>query len=143
MARLQVVDLVHGDDHRLAEREDAARDEAVAGADPVARGEDEEDDVDVLERGVDRVLHPPRQLVHRALEAGQVDEDELVVLAVRDAVDPAAGRVRHRRGDRDLLADEGVHERRLADVRPARDGDEPGLHVSGKSQVSGSSSSAA
>ena len=74
---------------------------------------------------------------------GQVDEDELVVLAVRDAVDPATGRVRHRRGDRDLLADERVHERRLADVRPARDGDEPGFHVSGKSQVSGSSSSAA
>ena len=39
-------------------------------------------------------LHPGRQLVHRLLEAGQVDEHELVVLAVRDAVDPPSRRVR-------------------------------------------------
>ena len=36
----------------IAEREDAPRDEAVAGADPLARREHEEDDVDVLERRV-------------------------------------------------------------------------------------------
>ena len=142
VARLEVVDLVHGDDHRLAEREDPPRDEAVAGADPVACRDDEEHDVDVLERAVDGVLHPLGQLVHRALEPGQVDEDELVVLGVRDAVDPAAGRIGDRGGDRDLLADQRVHERRLADVRAAGDGDEARLHASGRSQVSGSSSSA-
>ena len=49
----------------------------------------------------------------------------------------AARRVRHRGRDRDLLADERVDERRLADVRPPGDGDEAGLHGSGKSQVSG------
>ena len=142
VARLEVVDLVQRDDHGLAEREHAAGDEAVAAADPVARREDEEDGVDVLERRVDRVLHPLGELVHRPLEAGQVDEHELPVLAVRDAEDPAARRVRDARGDRDLLADERVHERRLADVRAAGDRDEAGLH-SGRSQVSGSSSAAA
>ena len=83
-------------------------------------------------------LHPGRQLVHRLLEARQVGEDKLVVLPVRDAVDPAAGRVRNGRGDRDLLAHERVHQRGLTDIRPAGDGDEAGLHRS--SNVSGSSS---
>ena len=60
-------------------------DEAVAGADPVARGEDEEDGVDVLERAVDGALHALRHRVERPLEPGKVDEDELVAVAVDDA----------------------------------------------------------
>ena len=110
---------------------------------PIAGREHEEDDVDVLEGRVHGRLHPLRQLVHRLLEAGQVDEHELVVLAVRDAVDPASRGIRNGRGDRDLLADERVHERRLAHVRAARDGDEARLHPGGSSQVSGSRSAAA
>jgi hypothetical protein len=142
VARLEVVDLVHRDDHRLAEPVDAAGDETVAAADPVACGEDEEHDVDVLEGGVDGLLHALGELVHRLLEAGQVDEHELPVLVVRDPEHPSPRRVRDLRGDRDLLADEGVDERGLADVRPSRDGDEAGLHESGKLQPSGRSSSA-
>ena len=126
---LEAVDLVQRDHDRDAEREHASRDEAVAGADPIARGEDEEHDVDVLERAVDRLLHALGERVHRALEPGKVDEHELPVLAVRDAEDPAAGRVRDGRRDRDLLARQRVDERRLADVRPAGDGDEAGLHA--------------
>ena len=66
---LQPVDLVQRDHDRDAERVDALRDEAVAGADPLARREHEEHGLDVLERGVDRVLHPLGQRVERALEA--------------------------------------------------------------------------
>ena len=117
VAVLEPVDLVQRDDHRDAEPEDAAGDEAVAGADPIARRDDEQDDVDVLERRVDRVLHPLGQRVHRALEAGQVGEHELPVRPVRDAEDPPPGRVRDVRGDRHLVAAERVDERRLADVR--------------------------
>ena len=95
------------------------------------------DAVDVLERGVDRVLHPLGERVERPLEARQVGEHELVVVAVRDAEDAAARRLRLVGDDRDLAAAERVHERRLADVRPARDRDEARLH--GRSQVSGSS----
>ena len=38
--------------------EDALGDEAVAGADPLAGREHEQDGVDVIERLVDRALHP-------------------------------------------------------------------------------------
>ena len=129
VAVLEAVDLVQRDHDRDAEREDAPRDEPVARADPVARREDEEHDVDVLERAVHRLLHALGERVHRPLEARQVDEHELPVVAVRDAEDPPPGRVRHGRGDRDLLAGERVDERRLADVRPTRDGDEADLHA--------------
>ena len=40
--RLQPVDLVDDDDHGDAEREDVARDESVACADPLARAHDEQ-----------------------------------------------------------------------------------------------------
>ena len=139
---LEPVDLVHRDDHRHAEVEDAAGDEAVAGADAVAGGDDEQHDVDVLERGVDRLLHPLRERVHRTLEPGQVGEHELPVGAVGDAEDAAARRVRHLRRDRDLVAAERVDERRLADVGPACDRDDAGLHArSPASNCSGRSSS--
>ena len=113
------------------------RDEAVAGADPLARGEHEQHAVDVLERSVDGVLHALGERVERALEARQVGEDELVVVAVRDPEDAPPRRLRLVGDDRDLAAAERVHERRLADVRPACDGDEARLH--GRFQVSGSS----
>ena len=47
--------------------------------------EDEQDRVDVLERPVDGALHALGHRVERALEARQVDEHELVAVAVHDA----------------------------------------------------------
>ena len=129
VAALQPVDLVERDHDRHAELEDAPRDEAVARADPLARGEDEQHGVDVLERRVDGALHVLGQRVERPLEARQVGEDELVVVAVGDAEDPPPRRLRLVGDDRDLAAAERVHERRLADVRPPGDGDEARLQV--------------
>jgi hypothetical protein len=126
---LEPVYLVERDHDRNSEREHAPCDEPVARTDPIPRGEDEEHDVDVLERAVDRLLHALREGVHRALEAGEVDEHELPVLAVGDAEDPSAGRVRDGRGDRHLLARERVDERRLPHVRTASDSDQASLHV--------------
>ena len=77
MTVLQAVDLVDHDDHRHAEREHATRDEAVAGADPIAGGDDEQHRVDVVEGAIDRLLHPLRERVHRSLESREVDEHEL------------------------------------------------------------------
>ena len=122
--RAQPVDLVQRDDHRHAAGERAPGDEAIARADALARVEDNEHDVHVVEGCVDGRLHPVGERVHRPLEPGQIDEDELVVGAVRDSEDPAAGGVRHLRGDRDLVAAERIDERRLADVRPAGERDE-------------------
>ena len=72
---------------------------------------------------------------------GQVGEDELIVVTVRDPEDPSPRRLRLVGHDRHLAARERVDERRLADVRPSRDGDEARLQA-GRSQVSGSSSAA-
>ena len=77
-----------------------------------------------LERDPPR--HPLGQRVARALHAGQVDEHELPVRAVRDAADRAARRLRPVGDDRHLGADDRVGQRRLADVGPAREGDEAG-----------------
>ena len=95
------------------------------------------DGVDVLERRVDRALHPLGQRVERPLEAragrrGRAGSPSPFAIAA----DPAPRRLRLVGDDRDLAAAERVDERRLADVRPAGDGDEAGLHAAGPS-VSG------
>src|SRR5262249_46645811 len=111
----------------------------VAGADPFARGQDEEDGLDVLERRVDRPLHVLRERVERPLEPGQIRQYELIAVAVRDPEDPPARRLRLVRHDRRLAAAEGVHKRRLAHVGPPRDGNETRLQ---NDQVSGRRSAA-
>jgi hypothetical protein len=138
---LQPVDLVQRDHDRHPELEDASCDEAVAGADALARRQHEQDSLDVFERGVDRALHVLRQRVERPLKPREVREHELVVVAVGDPEDPPPGRLRLVRDDRHLAAAEGVDERRLADVRPAGDGDETRFQA-GRSHVSGNSSAA-
>ena len=87
---LQVVDLVEHDHYRDAEREHTLGDEAIAGADPLPRRENEEHRVDILERMVNRALHALRHRVERPLEAREVDEDELIAVAVDDACDSPA-----------------------------------------------------
>ena len=56
------------------------------------------------------------------LEARRVDEDELRAVDGADAGDAVARGLRLARGDADLLADQRVQQRRLADVGPADDG---------------------
>ncbi len=75
MAGLESVDLVQSDHDRATESEDPLRDEPVTRADALARGEHEDDRVDVLEGGVDRPLHVLGERVAGPLEAGQVGED--------------------------------------------------------------------
>ena len=103
-------------------------DEPVPGADPLAAVDHEQHRVDVVERAVDGALHALGEGVARALEAGHVDEHELVVLAVRDADDPPTRRLRLVGDDHDLRAAERVDEGGLSDVGPAGDGDEAALH---------------
>jgi hypothetical protein len=125
VSRLEAVDLVQRDHDGDAEVEHALRDETVAGADPIARVEHEQDAVHVLEGRVDGALHVLGQRVPRPLEAGQVGECQLPAVSVRDAEDPPPRRLRLIRDDRDLAAAERVHERRLAHVRPPRDRHDP------------------
>ena len=123
--RLEPVDLVQRDHDRHAQPEHALGDVAVAGPDPLAGREHEQDGVDLLERLVDRALHPLGQRVTRPLETWQVGEHELVVGPVGDPHHAPAGGLRLVRDDRHLASGERVDERRLPDVRPPGHGDEP------------------
>ena len=55
-------------DVRTKELENAARDEAVTRTDAFTGREDEQDGLDVLERGVDRTLHVLGERIERPLE---------------------------------------------------------------------------
>ena len=117
------------------------RDVAVAGADALARVEDEHDHVEVVgDRLLDAALHPLGQRVDRLLPAGEVDEDELRVVAPsrRRGCGGAscAGRCETIATFSPVSA---FDERRLADVRPPGERGEARPH-SGRFQVSGSSS---
>ena len=79
---------------------------------------------------VDRALHAARERVERLLEPRQVDEHDLEVVAVHDAERALPRRLRLVGDDRDVRAGERVRERRLADVRAARETDEPAAHRS-------------
>src|SRR5213079_1815983 len=76
-----------------------------------------------------RPLHVGREPVARPLESWEVDQDELIPVAVDDAADPPPSRLRLVRDDGDLPAAERVHERRLPDVRPPGCGDESAPHA--------------
>src|SRR5690606_17683800 len=71
---------------------------------------------------------PVHHAVHGAavtgLEAGRVDEDELLGIAREHAVYAVPGRLRLARDDGKLGADQGIGQRRLADVGPAHHGHE-------------------
>jgi hypothetical protein len=128
VSRLQAIDLVQGDHHRHSERKDPVGDEPVARADSLPRREHEQYPLDVLEGVIDRALHVLGQGIPGALKARQVCEHELVILAARDAEDATPRRLWLVGDDRNLAAAERVHERRLADVRSAGNGDEPCSH---------------
>ncbi len=90
----QPVDLVERDHDGRGGTLEGLGDPAVAGADPLVRVEHEQHGVAAGELGLHAALHAARQLVTRALNAGQVDEHELRLGARRHASDGAAGRLR-------------------------------------------------
>ena len=103
-----------------------AGDEAIAGTDALLTVDDQQGHVGLGQLAFDPGLHPFGQRVAGALHAGQVDQDQLAFgLEVGgDAADRAAGRLRAHRDDRDVAADEGVDQGRLADVGAAGEADE-------------------
>jgi len=66
------------------------------------------------------------------VDAGCVDQDDLGVFAIEDALNAIAGGLGFGRDDGDFLADEGVDERGFARVGAAYDCDETGLERHGR-----------
>ena len=67
-----------------------------------------------------------------AHDSRSVKQDHLVLVVAGDADDAVARRLRLGRHDAELLADDGVDERRLAGVGAADDGDDAGFEWQGR-----------
>jgi hypothetical protein len=125
---LEAVDLVERDHDGSARGRELLGDEAVATARGLARVEHQEHGIDIAEAVVDRALHATRERVEGPLESRQVDQHDLVAIAVHDPERPLAGCLRLVGHDRDVRARERVRERRLADVWASREADEAAAH---------------
>ena len=117
------VGLVDDDEHRHTGSECGLGAGPVAPTDRLGAIDHEQNDVDVRERLVDALGHPSRQSITRDLDTGQVREDQLPVAAVGDTGDATPRRLGPTRRDRDVLADDRVDQRALADIRPSGQAD--------------------
>ena len=123
---VEAVPLVRGDHERAAALEDVAGKMRVLVGDAVRRIDDEDHDVGTVDR-LHRLHH--RELLDRLehaaalAHAGGVDEQVAPAVALERHLDRVArgpGGVEH---DHAVLAEQAVHQRRLAHVRPADDRD--------------------
>ena len=87
------------------------------GPDLLVRRHAEHDDVDLSQRRPHDVVEAFAEQRARLVQARSVDHDQLRVGAMHDAAHGMPGGLRPVAGDRDLLPDERVEQRRLARVR--------------------------
>ena len=98
-----------------------ARDLEVERRRALARVDDEQDEVGLLDRRVDLPAHGLDQRLRRErIEAARVDDRGLPALEAHLAVEPVARHAGHVAHERLAAADEAVEERGLADVRAGR-----------------------
>ena len=112
------------------QRGDLADQVAVARADPLVGRQADPDHVDLGPGGPDDVVEPLPEQGPRLVQARGVDQHQLGVGPVHDPAHRVPGGLRLGRGDRDLAADQGVGQGRLAGVRPADEAGEPGAEAS-------------
>ena len=99
-------------------------DPPVPRPDLLVRRNAEADDIDVAQHLLHEVVQALTEQRARLVDSRGVHDDELPLRAVDDAADSATRRLRLLARDRDLLADEGVRERRFPDVGAADEGHE-------------------
>ena len=121
------VDLIDDEDRGDVRLLDLFDELLLLRADVGDRLDEQNDGIDVGDRLVDDVHHIVAELRARAVEARGVDENELRIAAVDDGADAVAGGLRLMGYDGDLLADERVGKRGLADIRPPGDRDHRGF----------------
>jgi len=101
------------------------RDLEVERGGAVARVDDEQDEVRLLDRGEHLPAHALDQgLLGRGIEAAGVDHGRLPALEADATVEPVARHARSIADERLPPADQTVEERRLADVRTPDDRDD-------------------
>ena len=112
------VDLVRGDQHRLAGLAEQLRDLAVDGGHALARVDDERHDVGLVQRAQRLLPHRREDPGRERIEAAGVDDAKPRRPPLADAVAAIARDARLVLDQRRLPADQAVEQRRLADVRP-------------------------
>ena len=105
--------------------------EAVAGTEVDRRVDDEAEDVDTFEGVLELVHHHAAENVFGLVDAGRVNQDDLGVFAIEDALNAIAGGLRLGRDDGDFLADESIDEGGFARVGATDDCDEAGFEGHG------------
>ena len=111
----RAVHLVHDDDGSgpvlaLGVLEQRADDVAVAGPDGLARLDDRHDHVDAVGGGARGLIEPSPEGRLRPVDARGVHKDDLDAVLGQYAPDGLARRVRARRSDRDLRADDLIQQ---------------------------------
>ena len=92
----------------------------------------ERKNVDAFEGVLQFVHHLAAEGVFRLVDAGRVDENDLRVVAIQDALNAIARGLRLGRNDGDFAADERIDERGFAGVGAADNGDESGFEGIGQ-----------
>jgi hypothetical protein len=105
---------------------DLRRDEPVARPHLLVGGHAEADDVDLGPGRADDVVESLAQQSARTVQARRVDKDQLAVVAVDDPANGVARRLRLAGRDGDLVADQRIHESRLAGIGAADEAGETG-----------------
>ena len=121
-----LVPLREHDERRVAGLPGHVGDGEILVDDPLARVDQDERHVGALgglERAQLRVVVDPLALLSLSPQAGRVDQLEDPPVPLEDRVDGVPGRAGHVGDDHALRADEGVQQRRLADVRTPEDRD--------------------
>ena len=132
------VDLVDHDDEALAGLQGVAGDVLVLRQHPGRGVDDEEDGVRALHRmdaAHQAVAFDLVAVGRLAPNACGVDQDDGDSVVDELGVDGVARCARHRADQGPLVAEQGVEQRRLADVRPAHDREPVGLLVGGRFEI--------
>jgi len=128
---LDPVDLVQHADAVHARRFELVDDARRIVIDTVRRIDHQYDRVRVLSPAPGRIDHGPVEPALGIEDAGRIDEHELAFAFERNAAHRHPRRLHLVRDDRDLGADDGVDERRLAGIGRTQHGDEPAAVAAG------------
>src|SRR6185312_13087898 len=121
------IDFIEEKKDRAFEAPDPFQRERVAGTEIRGGVGNEREHIDAFERLRDFVHHLAIEDAVRLVNSGCIDEHNLCINSIEDALNAIARGLRARRDDGDLTADERIYERRFARVGPAYDCDESGF----------------
>ena len=113
------IDLVQDEDRRPVSRGEAVQDPACIAIDAAGGIDQQRRLVRILRARPGRRYHRPVEAPTRSKDARCIDIDDLRSTFDGDAEQPGPRRLRLRRNDRELMADEAVEQGRLAGIRRA------------------------